>query len=415
MKFIDRIRNAVNVFMNNDSELNKVYNYTGYSSSIRPDRNRYTITNERSIIQAIYNKIAVDVSQLNFVHAKVNDDSEYVSDVEGSCLNRCFKNGFNIDQGSKEFIRDIVSSMLNDGCAVVVPVETDKRLNDETTAFEIYNMRVGKVIEWLPHHVRVDLYNEKTGQREQIIVPKSTCPIIYNPFYSIMNEPNSTYSRLNRKLNILDAVDEQAGSGKLDLIIQLPYVVKNETKKQQAEQRRTDIEKQLSGSKYGIAYTDGTERITQLNRPVENNLLKTVEYLTSMLFSQLGVNQSILDGSADDKMINNYRNNILAPIADAIADEFTRKFLTDTAVTQHQKVVYFTNPFKLIPISLLADTVDKLTRNEVMSPNDIRRKLGLRPSADPKADELRNRNISQATDNEPVLTPSADKTENPNE
>ena len=298
-----------------------------------------------------------------------------------------------MDQTGRAFVQDIVMSMLNEGCVAIVPVDTS-RDPKVTDSYEILSMRTGKIVEWYPSHVRVSVYNDRVGRREEITLPKDTVAIIENPLYAVINEPNSTMQRLIRKLNLLDVIDEQSGSGKLDLIIQLPYVIKSPARKQQAEERRKDIEMQLAGSKYGIAYTDGTERITQLNRSVDNNLMKQIEYLTNMLYSQLGITQAILDGSADEKAMLNYYDRTVEPIVSAIVDEMKRKFLTKTARTQLQSISYFRNPFKLIPVNDLAEIADKMTRNEIMTSNEIRQIIGMKPSKDPNADQLRNANLN---------------------
>ena len=391
--FGNRLKHAFNVFMNRDPTY---YRNTGVSYSYRPDRVRLTGGNERSIITSIYNRIAVDVASVEFVHAKLDKEGRYSETME-SGLQNCLSLEANLDQTGRAFILDAVLSMLDEGVVALIPVETsfDPEI---TSSYSIDKMRVGKILEWYPAHIRVKVYNEKTGRQEEIIQPKSSVAIIENPFYSIMNERNSTMQRLIRKLNILDVIDEQSGSGKLDLIIQLPYVVKSTRRQQQAEERRSDIEKQLSGSKYGIAYTDGTERITQLNRPVDNNLMNQIEYLTKMLFSQLGFTQGILDGTADEETMLNYNNRIIEPIVSAFVDEMKRKFLTKTARTQRQSILFFRDPFKLIPISKMPDIADKFSRNEIVSSNEVRQKIGMKPSNDPKADKLENKNIKKSNE-----------------
>ena len=389
MGFTDRLQHAWNVFRNNDYSYQ--YRDIGNGYSVRPDRPRFTRGNERSIVTSVYNRIALDVCQIDIKHCKLDADGRYIEDVN-STLNHCLNIEANIDQTSKAFMQDIVMSMFDEGHVVIAPVETD--IDPKTGSYKIITMRTGKVVEWYPEHVRIRLYNEQTGRHDEVTVPKSMVAIIENPLRAVVNEPNSTMQRLIRKLNLLDAIDEQSGSGKLDLIIQLPYVIKTEARKQQAENRRKDIEKQLAGSKYGIAYTDGTERITQLNRPVENNLMKQIEYLTSMLYGQLGITQAILDGSADEKEMLNYHNRTIVPIISAIVDEMKRKFLTKTARAQGQSIKFFRDPFKLTPIEQLASSADTFTRNEIMTKNEWRQIMGFKPSNDPKADKLINSNLN---------------------
>lgn len=393
MKITSRLKNAWNTFMNKDPTY-MYKNDFGAGYSIRPDRPRFTRGNERTIVTSIYNRIALDVASLNIKHVRLDKDGRYLEDMN-SGLNNCLTLEANIDQTGRAFIQDAVMSMLDEGCVALVPVDTDVN-PEQSNSFDILSIRVGKILEWFPQHVRVRVYNERTGQREDIVVEKRTVAIIENPLYSVINEPNSTMQRLIRKLSILDAIDEQSGSGKLDLIIQLPYVIKSEARRAQAESRRSDIESQLSGSRLGIAYTDGTERIVQLNRPVENNLLKTIEYLTNMLYGQLGITQGVLDGTADEKTMLNYHNSTTEPIISAIADEMKRKFLTKTARTQNQSITFFRDPFKLVPIDNIAEIADKFTRNEILSKNEIRQIIGMKPSNDPKADQLINSNISQS-------------------
>ena len=397
MSFVDRLQHAWNVFTNKD-ELMSDYKNVSMAYSYRPDRPRLTRGNERSIVTSVFNRISTDASSINIRHIKLDENGRYIETVN-SKLNRCLNLEANIDQTGRAFLQDTIMSMLDEGCVAMVPIETT--FNPKVTdSYDIVSMRTGKIVQWAPADVKVNIYNERTGRREDIWVPKKTVSIIENPFYAVMNEPNSTMQRLIRKLNLLDAIDEQSSSGKLDLIIQLPYVIKTEARKQQAENRRKDIEEQLSGSKYGIAYTDGTERITQLNRPVENNLMKQIEYLTAMLYSQLGITQTILDGTADDKTMLNYYNRTIEPILSAIVDEMKRKFLTKTARSQKQSISYFRDPFKLVPVNDLAEIADKFTRNEIMSSNEIRQIVGMKPSSDPKADELRNKNLSEPTKKE---------------
>ena len=386
-----RLKHAWNAFMNRDPT--EVDYDIGPAYYYRPDRPRLTRGNERSIVTAVYNRIALDVSDIDIRHVRLDENGRYIEDID-SGLNNCLTVEANIDQTGKAFIQDVVMSMLDEGCVAIVPVDTT--LNPKVTgSYDINSMRTGKIIQWYPQHVKVNLYNDKTGRKEEVTLPKSMVAIIENPLYAVMNEPNSTLQRLIRKLNLLDYVDEQTGAGKLDLIIQLPYVIKSNARRQQAEDRRADIERQLKDSKYGIAYTDGTERITQLNRPVENNLMKQIEYLTSMLYSQLGINQTVLDGTADEKTMLNYTNRSIGPIISAIVDEMKRKFLTKTARSQMQSIRYFKDPFKLVPVNEIAEISDKLTRNEIASSNEIRQIIGWKPSQDPAADELRNKNLNQ--------------------
>lgn len=391
MALSDRLQHAWNAFMNQDN----LYRFSdfGSASSYRPDRIRPTRGNERTITTSVYNRIALDTAAIDISHAKMDVNGRYKETII-SGLNECLSLRANLDQTSKAFIQDVVMSMMDEGVVAIVPVDVTKDPT-KTNSIDINTMRTGQIIEWYPSHVRVRVYNDTTGLKEELVLPKTYVAIIENPLYAVINEPNSTMQRLIRKLNLLDVIDEQSGSGKLDLIIQLPYVIKSEARKNQAENRRKDIEDQLSGSKYGIAYTDGTEKITQLNRPVENNLMKQIEYLTAMLYSQLGITQSILDGTADDKTMLNYYNRTIEPIISAIVDEMQYKFLTKTARTQNQKVVYFRNPFKLVPISDLAEISDKFTRNEIASSNEIRQIIGWKPSDDPNADELRNKNLNR--------------------
>lgn len=386
-----RFKNAWNAFRNR--EPTKVFQDIGYGYSYRPDRFRLTRGNERSIVTSVYNRIALDVAAIDIQHVQLDAEGQFC-DVVQSGLNNCLSTEANLDQTGRAFIQDAVMSMMDEGCIAIVPVDTDDD-PDDTTGYQILSMRVGRIRDWYPKHVRVELYNEEKGRKQDIVVPKSTVAIVENPLYAVINEPNSTMQRLIRKLNLLDAVDEQSSSGKLDLIIQLPYVIKTETRRKQAEKRRKDIEQQLAGSKYGIAYTDGTERITQLNRSLENNLMKQIEYLTSMLYSQLGITQSILDGTADDKTMLNYYNRTIEPIIAAIVDEMKRKFLSKTARSQNNSIKFFRDPFKLVPVADLAEISDKFTRNEIATSNEIRQVIGWKPSDDPKADELRNSNLSQ--------------------
>ena len=390
LSITSRLKHAYNAFMNRDPTYD--YRHTGPGYSQRPDRSRLTRGNEKSIVTSIYNRIALDVAATNVMHCRLDKNGRFVETLDTS-LNKCLTLEANLDQTGRAFLQDAVLSMLDEGCVALVPIETsiDPTSN---TSYDIYSIRTGKIVEWYPQHVRVSVYNEWAGKREEIKIAKSKVAIIENPLFAVINEPNSTMQRLIRKLNLLDVIDEQSGAGKLDLIIQLPYVIKSEARRQQAEGRRKDIEMQLSGSKYGIAYTDGIERITQLNRPVDNNLMKQIEYLMSMLHGQLGITQSILDGTADEKTMLNYYSRTIEPILAAIVDEMKRKFLTKTARTQMQTISFFRDPFKLVPVNSIAEIADKFTRNEIMTSNEIRQIIGMRPSDDPKADELRNSNLN---------------------
>ena len=391
--FFTRLKHAWNAFINN-KEPTINYGVLGSSYYYRPDRQRFTGGNERTIVTSVYNRIALDVSAVEIKHVRIDENDRYKETIN-SGINSCFNTEANIDQTGRAFIQDIVMSMLDEGCVAIVPIDTTiSPVNSNT--YDILSMRTGKILQWYPNHVQVRVYNEKTGNKEDIILPKSSVGIIENPLYAVINEPNSTMQRLIRKLSLLDAVDEQSGSGKLDLIIQLPYTIKTEARRKQAEMRRKEIEMQLTGSKYGIAYTDGTEHITQLNRPIENNLMKQIEYLTSMLYSQLGITQSILDGTADEKTMLNYYSRTIEPIISAIVDEMKRKFLTKTARSQGQSFLFFRDPFKLVPINDIANVADTFTRNEILSSNEIRQLIGIKPSSDPKADMLRNSNLNQA-------------------
>lgn len=393
MSISERLQHAFNAFLNNRDPTIR-YQDLGTSYAYRPDRPRLTRGNERSIVTSVYNRIALDVSAIKIQHCKLDENERFIGAIE-SKFNNCLTSEANIDQTGRAFIQDVVMSMLDEGSVAIVPVDTTINPN-VSGSYDICSMRTGKILDWYPAHVKVRVYNDRTGQKEDIIVSKSTVAIIENPLFAVMNEPNSTMQRLIRKLNLLDAIDEQSGSGKLDLIIQLPYVIKSDARRQQAEQRRKDIEMQLAGSKYGIAYTDGTEHITQLNRSVDNNLMKQIEYLTSMLYGQLGITQSVMDGTADEKTMLNYYDRTLEPIVSAIVDEMKRKFLTKTARSQNQSILFFRDPFKLAPINDLAEIADKFTRNEIMSKNEIRQIIGMKPSEDPKADMLINSNINQS-------------------
>lgn len=390
----DRLQHGWNAFMNKDPTKNYVDIGSGYA--YRPDRVRFSRGNERSIVTSVYNRIALDVAAINIQHVQLDENGRFLRAMD-SGLNNCLNLEANVDQSGRAFIQDVVMSLFDEGCIAIVPVDTNIDPT-ESSGIDILSMRVAKIVNWYPQHVRLRLYDDQTGLKKEITLPKNTVAIIENPLYAVINEPNSTMQRLIRKLNLLDAVDEQSSAGKLDLIIQLPYVIKSEARKQQAEQRRRDIERQLAGSKYGIAYTDGTEHITQLNRSVENNLMKQIEYLTSMLYSQLGITQTILDGSADDKTMLNYYDRTVEPIVSAIVDEMKRKFLSKTARTQGKSIMFFRDPFKLVPVSELAEIADKFTRNEIATSNEIRQVIGWKPSDDPKADELRNSNLNQSNE-----------------
>lgn len=402
----DRLQHAWNAFFNRDPTSN--YRTNEISYSYRPDRPRLSRGNERSIVTAIYNRIALDVASIDIKHCKLDENGRYIKDMK-SGLNDCLTVEANMDQTARAFVQDIVISMLDEGVVAIVPVDTTLDPNN-TNSYDIASMRTGKILEWSATSVKIRVYNDRTGQKEDIVLPKSMVGIIENPLYSVINEPNSTMQRLIRKLNLLDSIDEQSGAGKLDLIIQLPYIIKTEARRQQAETRRKEIEMQLAGSKYGIAYTDGTERVTQLNRPVENNLMKQIEYLTSMLYSQLGFHQTILDGTADEKTMLNYTNRTIEPIASAIVDELKRKFLTKTARTQGQSIEFFRDPFRLVPINNIAEIADKFTRNEILTSNEIRQIIGMKPSSDPKADKLINSNIAQPNDQESNPPSNTDQT-----
>ena len=389
--FTERLKHAWNAFMNRDPPPYTPVNY-GYTSTFRPDRPRFTRGNERSIITSVYNRIAMDCAAITVQHVRLDENNRYISTID-SGLNNCLTVEANKDQTGRAFIQDAVMSMFDEGCVALVPVDTT--INPvKTGSYDIQSMRTGRITQWYPNYVRVLVYNEQKGMREEVILPKAIVSIVENPLYSIMNEPNSTLQRLIRKLNLLDVIDEQSGAGKLDLIIQLPYIIKTEARKQQAEARRKDIEMQLANSKYGIAYTDGTEHITQLNRSVDNNLMKQIEYLTDMLYSQLGITKEILDGTANEQQMLNYYNRTIEPIMSALTDEMKRKFLTKTARTQGQSIVFFRDPFKLVPVNQMAEIADKFTRNEIMSSNEIRQIVGMKPVDDAKADELRNKNLN---------------------
>lgn len=387
MGIMDRLQHGWNAFMNKDPT--PYYRHTtGPGYSYRPDRPRLSRGNERSIVTSLFNRVALDVAQLNIIHCKVDENGRFLSNVK-STLNECLSTEANLDQTGRAFIQDVVMSLLDEGCVAIVPIDTniDPAVSG---SYDILSMRTGKIVEWYPKHVKVSVYNENSGNRENVILPKSSVAIIENPLFAVINEPNSTLQRLMRKLSLLDVVDEQSSAGKLDMIVQLPYSIKTEARRNEAEKRRKDIETQLTNTKYGIAYVDATEKITQLNRPLENNLMKQIEYLTTMLYSQLGITQSVLDGTADEQTLLNYQTRTIEPIVSAIVDEMKRKFLTKTARTQKQTITFFRDPFKLVPVGNIADIAYKFTTAEILSSNEIRQIIGMKPSEDPKADELRN-------------------------
>lgn len=384
----ERFKRMWNVFMNRDPTISDDY---GIAYSVRPDRIRMRLGNEQSIMSSINTRIAIDVASTSIQHVRLDDDGQFLEVID-SGLNKCLNVRANIDQTGRSFIQDLAQTIVDEGCAVAVPVDTD--INPRLTeSYDIRSLRVGTVTQWLPNSVRVRVYNDRKGIKEEITIPKSICAIIENPFYPVMNEPNSTFRRLTRKLSLLDATDEQTASGKLDMIIQLPYLVKGDTRKRQANERRKELEEQMAHSKYGIGYIDGTEKVTQLNRSLENNLMNQIEYLTSMLYSQLGITKSILEGTAKDEELTNYYDRTIEPIVSAIVDEFNTKFLSKTARSQKQSILYFRDPFRLVPLTKLADMADKFTRNEIMSSNDFRRVIGMKASSDPRANELRNKNM----------------------
>ena len=405
---IDRIKTGWNAFRNRDPTM--FYKEPGMSYTYRPDRVRFSGGNERSIITSVYNKIAMDVAAVDIKHCRVDKNGRFIEEID-SDLNNCLTLEANIDQTHRAFRQDVVMSMFDEGCVAIVPIETkgDPTLS---TSFDIRSMRVGKIVEWFPRSVKIEVYNDWTGRKEQIIMPKRSVAIVENPLYSVMNEPNSTVKRLIRKLNLLDAIDEQSGSGKLDLIIQLPYAVKGELKQQQADKRRDDIINQLKGP-YGIAYIDGTEKVTQLNRPIENNLMKQIEYLTNMFYGQIGTTPSVMDGTADEKTMLNYNNRTIEPIVSAIVDGMKRSFISKTARSQGQTIMAFRDPFKLVPINNIAEIADKFTRNEILTSNEVRQIIGFKPSDDPKADQLINSNISQAKQDVVNTDPLGSNNDNP--
>lgn len=394
MGLFDRVKYGWNAFMNKDPTLYR--KNLGYNSYARPDRVTLTRGNERSIITSIYNRLSLDAALCEITHVRLDKNDSYLETID-SGLNQCLTLSANIDQTGRAMIQDAIISMFDEGCIAIVPIDTSVDPNDND-AIEIHSLRVCKIVEWYPMHVKVRAYDERCGKYAEIVVPKKSTTIVENPFYSVMNMPNSTMQRLIRKLNILDAIDEQSSAGKLDLIIQLPYVIKTEERRRQAEERRQLIEQQLAGSKYGIAYTDGTEHITQLNRSVDNNLMSQIEFLTSMLYSQLGLTPEIMNGTADEKVMNNYYSRTIEPILCAIVDEMKRKFLTKTARTQKQSIRFFRDPFKLVPVTEIAEMSDKLTRNEILTSNEFRQIIGRRPADDPNANALRNKNLSASPD-----------------
>lgn len=409
-KFTERLAHAWNAFRSEEQASPNFYQSVGTSYGYRPDRLRVNYSNERTIISSIYTRLSIDVASLDVKHVRTNEDGMYLETIN-SGLNECLNVEANLDQSGRHLRQDIAMTLFNEGVAAIVPVDTT--LNpDKTGGYDILTMRVGTVTEWMPQHVRVRLYDQTDGQKKDLVIPKRRVAIVENPLYSVMNEPNSTLQRLIRKLNMLDSVDEVTSSGKLDIIVQLPYIIKSEARRQQAETRRKDIEMQLTGSKYGIAYTDGTERVTQLNRPAENNLLTQITFLTSQLYAQLGLTEEIFNGTADEKAMLNYHNRTIEPIISAITDAMTRSFLTKTARTQRQDITFFRDPFKLVPVLDLADIADKFTRNEIASSNEMRGVVGWRPSKDPRADELRNKNLNEA---QPTPEPGGDDVETPTE
>lgn len=390
LDLMTRLKHSWNAFMNRDPTTD--YRDTGPGSTYRPDRSRLSRGNERTIVTSIYNRLALDVASINISHCKIDDDGRFVETVNSE-LNTCLNLEANVDQTGRAFMQDVVMSMLDEGSVAIVPIDTD--IDPSIASYKISSMRTGKILEWFPNHVKVRVYDERDGQQKDIKVLKSTVAIVENPLFAVINEPNSTMQRLMRKLALLDSVDERASIGKLDMVIQLPYVIKSEARRKEADNRRNELAEQMKDSVYGIGYIDGTEKITQLNRPLDNNLMKQVEYLTNMLYSQLGITQSILDGTADEQTLLNYHTRTIEPIISAIVDEMRRKFLTKTARTQSQTIKFFRDPFKLVPINSMAEVADKFTRNEIMTSNEFRQVIGMKPSSDPKADQLRNSNLNQ--------------------
>lgn len=408
MGIIQRTKNAWNAFMGRDPT---PYDY-GPASYYSPNYARYYQGSETTTIMAVYNRIALDVASVVIQHVRLDENDRY-SETINDGLNYCLTQEANIDQTSRAFVQDCVLSMFTNGSIAIVPVEATNDITF-TDSYDVLSMRVGKIVEWRPQYVKIDLYNENDGQHHEIMLPKRCVAIVPNPLYAIINEPNSTMQRLMRKISMLDAIDAQNSAGKLDLIIQLPYVIKSDARKKQAEERRREIEVQLSGSKYGIVYTDGTEKITQLNRPLENNLQAQIEYLTSQFYAQLGITTEVLNGSADESTMLNYNSRTIEPIVAAIVDAMRVKFLSKTARSQRQDIIYFRDPFKLVPISNLADIADKFTRNEILTSNEVRQIAGMKPSSDPNADELRNKNLNKSAE-EVAQTPSNDTTNNKKE
>jgi len=409
MSFGEWLQHGWNVFRNKDPSPKTDY-YTSVSSSYRLDRTRLTGGNEKTIVASIYNRLAIDASSVNMMHARVDQNGSYQETLDTG-LNRCLSISANVDQTGRALIQDAILSMFDEGVVAIVP--TDTTLSKKNSmSFDVTEMRVAKIIKWEPEYVTCHVYNETTGKYEDIRLPKKTTAIIENPFYAVMNERSSTVHRLLNKLRLLDIVDEQTSSGKLDLIIQLPYVIRNEGRKQQAETRRKELEQQLASSKYGVAYTDGTEKITQLGHSIDNNLLDQIEYLQKLLYSQLGLTEEIMNGTADERVMMNYYSRTIEPVLSAIADEMTRKFLTKTAITQHQKILFIRDPFKLVPVSNVADIADKFTRNEILSPNEIRAIIGRKPVSDDRANELRNRNLNASNEQiqNPVVADNNDDT-----
>lgn len=410
MSLTDRIKKGWNAFMGREPPTESY----GYATSIRPDNSRLSYGVDRTIVSSIYNRIAMDVAAVDVRHVYVDNNGNYKKANETSDLSLTLSREANLDQTGREFIQDLTLSLFDEGVVAAVPVDTNR--DPRTGAFDIQSLRPGKIVQWYPKHVKLSVYNENTGQKQEITLPKRSVAIIQNPLYAVMNQPNSTLQRLVRKLTILDAIDEQTGSGKLNVIIQLPYVIKTDSRKEQAEKRKADLEEQLANSKYGVAYTDGTERITQLNRPLENNLLNQIEYLTNLLYSQLGLSQAVFDGTADEKTMLNYNNRTIAPILTAITEEMNRKFLTLTAYTQGQRIMFMSKPFKLVPVAQLADIVDKFTRAEAMSSNEFRALIGYTPVDDPKANELRNSNLNRGANEEaPAMVTDGEDTNRSNE
>lgn len=396
MSFSSRLKHAWNAFMSREPPSDSLitsYVDLGCGYSTRPDRPKLTRGNEKSIVNSIYNRIAIDCSSVNISHARLDENGRFLAEIK-SGLNNCLTLEANKDQTSRAFIQDIVMSMFDEGCVAIIPVDTSTS-PIKNGSYDIQTLRTGRILQWYPDYIQVRVYNDRQGKFEDIKVPKNITAIVENPLYSIMNEPNSTLQRLIRKLNLLDSIDEQSGAGKLDLLIQMPYVIKSEARREQAEKRRKDIENQLANTKYGIAYTDGTEKITQINRPVENHLMEQIEYLTKMLYSQLGITETIMDGTADERTMLNYNSRTVEPVISAIVDEMKRKFLTKTARAQGQSIVFFKDPFRLVPVSQIADIADKFTRNEIMTSNEVRQIVGYKPVDNAKADELINKNMPQ--------------------